>query len=72
MAGRLREASLLASSLGQASQLGAVLYAGAVAFTVPIDADLGEDYLMLAQPMVDQQLALAGLRLARTLNEIFK
>src|SRR5262249_9792890 len=37
-----------------------------VAFTVPIDADLGEDYLKLAQPMVDQQLALAGLRLART------
>jgi len=43
-----------------------------VAFTAPIDADLGEDYLKLAQPMVDQQLALAGLRLARTLNEIFK
>jgi hypothetical protein len=36
------------------------------------DADPGEDYLKLAQPMVDQQLALAGLRLARTLSEIFK
>ena len=42
------------------------------AFTVPMDADLGEDYLKLAQPMVDQQLAVAGLRLARTLNDIFR
>jgi hypothetical protein len=40
-----------------------------VAFTVPMNADLGEEYLELAQPMVDQQLALAGLRLARTSNK---
>ena len=43
-----------------------------VAFTVPMNADLGEDYLAFALPKVDQQLALAGLRLARTLNEIWK
>jgi S1/P1 Nuclease len=43
-----------------------------VAFTVAINADLGEDYLQLTRPQVDQQLGLAGLRLARTLNEILQ
>jgi hypothetical protein len=42
-----------------------------VALKAPMDADLGEDYLNLALPAVDRQLAVAGLRLARVLNEIF-
>jgi nuclease S1 len=42
-----------------------------VAFKAPMNADLGQDYLALAQPTVDRQLAVAGLRLARVLNEIF-
>jgi nuclease S1 len=36
------------------------------------DDDLGEDYLKAAKPFVDQQLALAGIRLARLLNEALK
>ena len=36
-----------------------------------MNADLGQDYLTLALPTVDRQLAVAGLRLARELNEIF-
>ena len=36
-----------------------------------MSADLGQDYLALALPTVDRQLAVAGLRLARVLNEIF-
>lgn len=36
-----------------------------------MNADLGQEYLALAQPTVDRQLATAGLRLARLLNEIF-
>ena len=42
-----------------------------VAMTAPVNADLGQDYLTLVQPTVDRQLAVAGLRLARVLNEIF-
>jgi hypothetical protein len=42
-----------------------------VAFKAAMNADLGEDYLTLAQPTVDRQLAVAGLRLARILNEMF-
>jgi nuclease S1 len=42
-----------------------------VAFKAPMNADLGQDYLTLVQPTVDRQLAIAGLRLARVLNEIF-
>lgn len=42
-----------------------------VAFKAPMSADLGQDYLALALPTVDRQLAVAGLRLARVLNEIF-
>jgi hypothetical protein len=34
------------------------------------DEDLGDDYLKAASPFVDQQLALAGIRLARILNDI--
>jgi nuclease S1 len=43
-----------------------------VVFTAPFQSDLGEQYLTRARPKVDQQLALAGLRLARTLNELLK
>ena len=43
-----------------------------VAFTIEPNAQLGEDYLAIARPTVDRQLALAGLRLARTLNDTFK
>jgi hypothetical protein len=42
-----------------------------VAFKASMNADLGQDYLTLALPTVDRQLATAGLRLARVLNEIF-
>jgi nuclease S1 len=42
-----------------------------VAFKAAMNADLGHDYLTLALPTVDRQLAVAGLRLARELNEIF-
>ena len=42
-----------------------------VAFKAPMNADLGQDYIALALPTVDRQLATAGLRLARVLNEIF-
>ncbi len=42
-----------------------------VAFTVPMNADLGEEYVTLALPVLDRQLAVAGLRLARVLNEAF-
>jgi hypothetical protein len=41
-----------------------------VAFTVQPNADLGDAYLALTRPIVDRQLALAGIRLARTLNGI--
>jgi hypothetical protein len=36
---------------------------------ISMDEELGEDYLLAARPIVDQQLALAGLRLARLINE---
>jgi hypothetical protein len=42
-----------------------------VAFKAAMNADLGQDYLTFALPTVDRQLATAGLRLARVLNEIF-
>jgi hypothetical protein len=42
-----------------------------VAFKAPMNADLNQDYVTLALPTVDRQLAVAGLRLARVLNEIF-
>ena len=42
-----------------------------VAFKAAMNADLGQDYLTLVLPTVDRQLAVAGLRLARELNEIF-
>ena len=42
-----------------------------VAYTVPMGADLGEDYVQKALPVLDRQLAVAGLRLARVLNEAF-
>ncbi|WFT97010.1 S1/P1 nuclease [Bradyrhizobium barranii] len=41
------------------------------AFKAAVNADLGEDYLALSLPLVDRQLASAGLRLARVLNETF-
>jgi len=43
-----------------------------VAFKAEMDGDLGDEYLQSARPMVDQQLALAGLRLARLLNEVLR
>jgi hypothetical protein len=42
-----------------------------VAFTVERGADLGEDYVARAVPVLDRQLAVAGVRLARVLNEAF-
>lgn len=42
-----------------------------VAFKAAINQELGQDYLTLALPTVDRQLAVGGLRLARVLNETF-
>jgi hypothetical protein len=39
---------------------------------VTMDAHLGVDYLAAVRPTLDRQLAVAGLRLARTLNEALK
>ena len=39
---------------------------------VAMDAHLGADYLAAVRPTLDRQLAVAGLRLARTLNEALK
>jgi nuclease S1 len=43
-----------------------------VAFDVDENTTLGEDYLQTARPHLDRQLAIAGLRLARILNEALK
>jgi hypothetical protein len=40
-----------------------------VAYVLPPDRALGDDYVTSARPVVDRQLALAGLRLARVLDE---
>jgi hypothetical protein len=42
-----------------------------VAYVLPEDLKLGDAYYQRALPTVDQQLALAGIRLARLLNEAF-
>ena len=39
---------------------------------VTMNAHLGADYLAAVRPTLDRQLAVAGLRLARTLNEALK
>lgn len=39
-----------------------------VAYAVPADGVLGEDYYRRARPVVERRLALAGIRLARLLN----
>ena len=39
---------------------------------VTMDAHLGADYLAAVRPTLDRQLAVAGLRLARMLNEALK
>lgn len=43
-----------------------------IAYEIPPDHALGQEYYDAAIPVVDQQLALAGLRLARVLNEAFQ
>jgi hypothetical protein len=42
-----------------------------VAYVLPEDLKVGEAYYQQSLPTVDQQLALAGIRLARVLNEAF-
>lgn len=42
-----------------------------VAYVVPKDLALSESYYQQSLPTVDQQLALAGIRLAHTLNAVF-
>jgi hypothetical protein len=42
-----------------------------VAYVLPEDLKLGEAYYQRSLPTVDRQLALAGIRLARLLNEAF-
>jgi len=42
-----------------------------VAYVLPQDLKLGEAYYRRSLPVVDRQLALAGIRLARLLNESF-
>jgi nuclease S1 len=39
--------------------------------SVPPNADLGDQYVERALPVLDRQLTVAGLRLARVLNEAF-
>jgi hypothetical protein len=39
--------------------------------SVPENAELGEQYVARSLPVLDRQLAIAGLRLARVLNEAF-
>jgi hypothetical protein len=41
-----------------------------VAYRLPEDLELGENYFRASRPSVDQQLALAGIRLARVLNSL--
>jgi S1/P1 Nuclease len=41
-----------------------------VVYVLPEDLKLSDDYYRSARPVVDRQLALAGVRLARLLNEI--
>jgi hypothetical protein len=43
-----------------------------VAYVLPDDLKLGEAYYQQSVPTVDRQLALAGIRLARLLNEAFR
>ncbi len=49
--------------------LGAHRAAGEAWPWLPADLLIGDDYYRKALPIVDRQLALAGLRLARFLNE---
>jgi hypothetical protein len=42
-----------------------------VGYALPEDMKLGDDYTRAARTAVDRQLALAGIRLARLLNEAF-
>jgi hypothetical protein len=39
---------------------------------VPQNAELGESYIAANQPIIEQQLALAGVRLAAILNDALK
>lgn len=41
------------------------------AYALPESLELGEPYVAAARPVLDRQLVLAGLRLARVLNEVF-
>jgi hypothetical protein len=41
-----------------------------VAYSVPDDLKLGQSYYERSLPVVDRQLALAGVRLARVLNQV--
>jgi hypothetical protein len=43
----------------------------AVAYKLPDNLELGDDYIASARPVIDRQLTLAGLRLARVLNDAF-
>jgi hypothetical protein len=43
-----------------------------VVYAIPGDFNLGEDYYKKALPVVDRQLAAAGVRLAKLLNEALK
>jgi nuclease S1 len=47
-------------------------YARLKAYPVEKDQILGKDYLEMAKPIVDRQLAVASLRLSKILNTIFK
>lgn len=44
----------------------------AAAYAVPESLELGQDYFDRAMPVVEEQLALAGMRLARLLNEALR
>lgn len=41
------------------------------AYAIPNDGELGQDYFDTNIPVVEQRLAIAGVRLAAMLNEVF-
>jgi nuclease S1 len=43
-----------------------------VAYTLPEDLKLGDDYYTRSRPIVERQLALAGVRLGRVLNDTLR
>jgi hypothetical protein len=65
------------TALGQGTPMDWAVAAHRIAIDVAFnnveqDDDLGAEYLEMSAPLVDQQLALAGIRLAGILNDVLK